>query len=1173
MLEQIKQLYPLPFKFLDSYDAEDKNIFFGREDETDALHDMVEENRITLVYGLSGTGKTSLVNCGLANRLGYEEWQHFIIRRDGNFIKSMADAIIKTAHSPINHKVQTPDEFKKACRHVFFTNNRSLIFVFDQFEELFIFGDKEEKESFAKIIETLNKSHLNLRFVFVLREEFLARMTELEKTIPSIFSCRMRVEIMTPDKARETIEKPCKLYGIKLEKGFADAVLNNLSKVSNEIDLAYLQLCLDRVYQLALSENDDKNGTLYFHRKLLEQAGNMSDLLGRFLDEQVDRFNDKETVLTVLKSLVSEKGTKRQMTIAEIIGYLESRGQGIKDDLLLDIIRRLINVRILHEKDHNNRFELRHDVLATKIYEKITSVEKEQLEITRLLDAAWDSHVKRSRLLTPEDLSYIAPYEDRMFFSENHKALINKSKNQLHRAKKQKQRITASILAALLIVMAVFSTWAFAEKNKARKNERMFRAGYFNSLAKEQEDLDPTRALRLVEYAHSLHPSENITRNLHRIYAGNNFHKQILQIPNPPYDILAMSLAPDEQSFLTGHWQGRLKLHDTKGELIREFTGHEEYGNLTSVSFSPDGKLILSNSFDGKMILWNHEGEMLNILEEPDFIRSNGSINLGAENVFHHSSFALDGKNIAASDTRNGFLRFYDLNGHVVATTAIPGLTSYSFMPDSRHIIASTINGTIQTHDLSGKLVSSFSAVPNSRHVTAAPNGFHVAVAAGNAIHLFDIDGNKKEEMTHPSGRITSISFSKDGNYIIATTTDKKSIMWHISGNKVAEIRNQQNILKATISADNNSIYAATHYGINRYEVSGKLLHYKAIDALSASQNHWMISADSGQYFLLVLENLAYVFNKDAEIVASIENQGIVADIFGGRVVNRSRGAFSPCEEYIILSFGSNAAGIYDFEGNLLREISAHNAGSYINAIAISAAGDYVLTAGQDSTATLWTMDGQIASRLRHTTWVTAAAFSNGSQNIITGDRSGKVKLWDLDGNLLRTFPQKHKVQVTHLGFSDEDSKVWSFSDTGMRLLRVTDQEGIEHTLTDGGKGDHLLHEWSIEGELLSVSDHDRELAARHALSNDFQYVMVGYNNSNAQLFNRSGHLLQNFHDHKGTVRAMTLSPCGKTIVTADNQGVYFWESKTAYEMFHQNGTYQPLSEAEKITFGIMTSE
>jgi WD40 repeat protein len=1173
MLEQIRQLYPLPFKFLDSYEIEDKNIFFGREEETETLYEKVSENRIILVYGLSGTGKTSLTNCGLANKLDHDEWQQFNIRRDGNFIDSMATAIKKAATTPINHNIQTPEEFKKACRNIFFQNSKSLFFIFDQFEELFIFGDREEREGFAHIIQKVNMSHLNCRFVFVLREEFLARMTELEKIIPSIFSCRLHVEKMTPEKARQAIEKPSKLYGIKLEKGFADAVLDNLNHDTKDIDLTYLQLCMDIVYQLALQENDNKDDTLFFHRGLLEQAGSMFDLLGDFLDEQIDSFQDKETASAILKSLVSEKGTKRQMTAAEVFNHLANMGQNIAKNKVQDVIRRLISLRILHEKDHNDRYELRHDALATKIFEKITSFEKEQLEIIQFLETARKNYLKRGRLLNADDLNFIAPYESRLHLNENQKALINVSKNNFLKAKKEKRKITAAIIIVMLFVMACFSTWALFEKNKAEKNETMFRAGYFNAIANEAVEFDPTKALRLVEYAHSLHPSENITGNLHRIYANNSFHTQILHIPNPPYDIMAMSLAPDEQSLITGHWQGRLRHHDTHGNLISEFIGHEEHGNITSVSFSPDGSLILSNSFDGKMILWSREGEILNILEESDFIRSDGSINLSADNVFHHSSFAPDGKTIAASDMRNGLIRLYNLQGETITSIRIPDLTSYDFLPDARTIISSTITGTIQAHDLSGKLISSFGTVPNARHLGASPLGIHVAVAAGNTIHLFDVDGQKQEEMTHPSGRITSISFSADGNYIIATTTDKKAIMWHISGSKVAELRNQQSMLTATISADNNSIYTATHYGIDRYEISGKLMHYEAIDALSASQNHWMVSADSGNSFLLVLENQAYIFDKHASIVATIDNQSEVMDVFGGRVANRSRGAFSACEKYVILSFGSHVAGIYDFKGNLLKEITAHKAGSYINAIAISPEGNYVLTASQDSTAALWMLDGQILARLKHANWVTAVAFSHDSKYILTGCRSGEIKLWDIDGNPLKTFPQKHQVQVTHLGFSEDNKNIWSFSDSGMRVLRVTDPEGIQYTLTDGGKGDNLLHEWSIRGEHLNSHDFNRELAVRYAFSNDFKHVMVGYNNTNAQLLNLSGHLLQNFADHKGNPRAMAMSPDGETIVTLDNHGVYFWEPKTAYDVFLKTGTYEPLSETDKTAFGIATTQ
>ena len=54
-----------PFKFLDSYNVNDKDIFFGRDDEIKTLYEMVFQNPMVLVYGASGTGKTSLIQCVL----------------------------------------------------------------------------------------------------------------------------------------------------------------------------------------------------------------------------------------------------------------------------------------------------------------------------------------------------------------------------------------------------------------------------------------------------------------------------------------------------------------------------------------------------------------------------------------------------------------------------------------------------------------------------------------------------------------------------------------------------------------------------------------------------------------------------------------------------------------------------------------------------------------------------------------------------------------------------------------------------------------------------------------------------------------------------------------------------------------------------------------------------
>jgi len=73
-----------PFKFLDSYSKEDRQIFFGRDKEIEELYSRVFDSRILVVYGISGTGKSSLINCGLASKFNDSDWLPVTVRRGSN---------------------------------------------------------------------------------------------------------------------------------------------------------------------------------------------------------------------------------------------------------------------------------------------------------------------------------------------------------------------------------------------------------------------------------------------------------------------------------------------------------------------------------------------------------------------------------------------------------------------------------------------------------------------------------------------------------------------------------------------------------------------------------------------------------------------------------------------------------------------------------------------------------------------------------------------------------------------------------------------------------------------------------------------------------------------------------------------------------------------------------
>ncbi|HCU20717.1 MAG TPA: ATP-binding protein, partial [Bacteroidales bacterium] len=126
-----------PFKFLDSYTKDDWEIFFGREREIEELYHRVFESKILLVYGVSGTGKSSLIHCGLANKFSETDWLPLVVHRGANMNENMAAGIRSASLTEQRNKFTSPADFKKGVRSLYLDHYKPVFFIFDQFEELF----------------------------------------------------------------------------------------------------------------------------------------------------------------------------------------------------------------------------------------------------------------------------------------------------------------------------------------------------------------------------------------------------------------------------------------------------------------------------------------------------------------------------------------------------------------------------------------------------------------------------------------------------------------------------------------------------------------------------------------------------------------------------------------------------------------------------------------------------------------------------------------------------------------------------------------------------------------------------------------------------------------------------------------------------------------------------
>ena len=227
---------------------------------------------------------------------------------------------------------------------------------------------------------------------------------------------------------------------------------------------------MDRLYRIA-AERDPQNPVI--KNEDLEKLGRISNVLSDFLDEQLRSMPHGDLGEAILKTMISTDGTKKQVNLNDISDALQTTGHALDQNLIDEILRYLVNVRIVTEKDEQGYFELRHDAIAGRIYERMSASEKELIEIKAFLDNSYKIYVQRRVLLTENDLKYIALYENKLILNDELKDFIKTSKKEVQKAKLRRRYITVAATVALIAILSAFNLWAFIERTKALEQSRL----------------------------------------------------------------------------------------------------------------------------------------------------------------------------------------------------------------------------------------------------------------------------------------------------------------------------------------------------------------------------------------------------------------------------------------------------------------------------------------------------------------------------------------------------------------------------------------------------------------------------------------------------------------------------------------------------------------------------
>jgi hypothetical protein len=461
-----------PFKFLDAYQEEDDAIFFGRERETEDLYEALSGVKQLLVYGPSGAGKTSLVECGLRNQFSDADWFALTIRRGSNAIASVYESINEALEEPISLDEVTKlpkDEsisFGMAIENLFAERYQPIYLLFDQFEELLLHGKEEEKRDFFTRLHDLIRYKVPCRVLLIMREEFIGHLSEYETLCPSLFQHRFRLEKMGRPGVKKVVSHTLAApefqpyFSVGDSEVLADAVLDRLPDHQQEIELTHVQVFLSELWDRARAAAP--SGEIpRLHPGLIQKEDNLETVLDSFLKKQLQDLvpdYDKTTPLEVLAAMISKQHTKLQLSQAEIALDLSKKGIKLpKLPLLLEDLEQRRLVRVL-KTGGLPRFEISHDVLARIVGQNLT----EEMKLREKAQEIYRVYGEREGLLAQQDLDYLRPFQQYLTLPPALKKHMEDSEQALAQekeaeAQRQREKLAATrrrlrVVRGLLVV-------------------------------------------------------------------------------------------------------------------------------------------------------------------------------------------------------------------------------------------------------------------------------------------------------------------------------------------------------------------------------------------------------------------------------------------------------------------------------------------------------------------------------------------------------------------------------------------------------------------------------------------------------------------------------------------------------------------------------------------------
>lgn len=417
-----------PYKDLLEYKLEDAPFFYGRFTAIEQMLEKMQQNKLTVLESDSGSGKTSLLQAGLASRLlangdfplyirPYDRSPNQEIRR-----AFLPDYMTQPDISRYRDDNMTLRGFLK--RITFYLGGQTLYIFLDQFEEFFTVLQPAFQQQFVKELQDCISSDLRVHWVLSLRKEYLSELRIFESVNP--FSNKYFLPTFSREEAQEVMEKPADLKGVSFAENLVNRIIDDLHQQASQVSPTQTQLVCHTLFDELMQEPNPELFThaLYDKRRGVgEGASGAKGILNNHLLSVLNILNPPERQLAklILEALVNSKGQRVLVSLTDLQNSLMS-----KDNKMIEaVVKVLLDKRLIRrETDENGTplYELTHDYLLAEIeLDPETKARKAIQELLRRAVPEWEA---RGRLLSESDLQMVNAFRDRMEFSDRETIII-----------------------------------------------------------------------------------------------------------------------------------------------------------------------------------------------------------------------------------------------------------------------------------------------------------------------------------------------------------------------------------------------------------------------------------------------------------------------------------------------------------------------------------------------------------------------------------------------------------------------------------------------------------------------------------------------------------------------------------------------------------------------------